>query len=138
VKSRLPEVPVLKRSPGAVRAATYNRVLRTFARLGSPQELVLGDRGLHFLLARELWLCSDCRLDGTPLVAWSRFEGRGRAGVHLPVACQMLYYHAFGTVIEQAALNDLDRRLAARLAETQEARPVGGGPRVLFLRRIER
>lgn len=136
MKSRLPNEPVLKSLPGVVKAATYNRVLRVFARLGSPQELVLGDRGLHFRLERELWLCSDCRLDGAPLLAWRAFEGR--AGVHLPVACQVLYYHAFGTVIELAALNDLDRRLVARLAEAEGSRAGEGRARLFFLPRSER
>jgi len=136
MKSRLPDVPPLKTLAGVVGAAPYNRVRLAFARFGSPQEVVLGTRGLRFRLDREVWLCTDSRLDDAPLVAWSGFEDRQRAGVHVPVRCQVFYYHAYARVIAGNVLTEVERRIEALLVEEREAMPVVRGPRVLPLRRI--
>jgi hypothetical protein len=136
MKSRLPEAPALKVQSGVIGAAAYNRVRLVFSRLGSPQELLLGVRGLHFHLDREVWLCSDRRLNDAPLVAWTHFEHRHRAGVHAPIRCEVLYYHAYARVVAATVLTEVDKRLEARLQEDREAGPPLAGPRVVHMRQL--
>lgn len=125
MKSSLPNLPAFKSERGLVKAGHFNRIRLALSRIGGPVSEVLGRRGLEFHLDRDAWLCVDRRLNNMPMLAWTDFSLQGRRGLHEPVACRILYYNAYAGVLVRSALEELDERLAIRLAEREPAR----GPR---------
>jgi hypothetical protein len=125
VKSSLPERPVIKSRSGVVQARHYNALRLAQFRLGAPLEEVLGVRGLEFYIDRTAWVCFDRQLECQPLLAWTDFAPSLRSALHEPVPCRVLYYHAFASIVIATVLDDLGRKLAARLRV--QARGLGRG-----------
>lgn len=113
----LPEIPVLSSQWGTVEARHYNQIRRLFVRRGAPQEIVLGARGLMVHLDRSAWICYDRNLNDYPLIAWTDFDDARRPGLHSPIRCRVLQYHAYGRVIGGTVVAEVDRRLAEMLRD---------------------
>jgi hypothetical protein len=114
MKPGLPNIPVIKSFSAMVDAAQYNRVRLVLARNGAPYQLVLGSRGLAMSLDRRAWLLTDRHLEDLPLMAWTQFDRR-RSGLHAPVQCSILLYHAYAQVVRRNVLIEVDRRLQTLL-----------------------
>lgn len=115
MKPGLPNVPVIKALATTVEASHYNHVRLVLARVGIPQELVLGSRGLTITLDRRAWVLTDRHLDDMPLMAWTNFDTKRRSGLHSPIHCSILLYHAYAQVVRRNVLVEVDRRLQAML-----------------------
>lgn len=123
MKPGLPNVPVLKVLAATVEASHYNHVRLVLARNGVPHELVLGSRGLAMSLDRRAWVLTDRHLEDLPLMAWTNFDTKRRTGLHSPIHCNILLYHAYAQVVRRNVLVDVDRRLQTLLLGQRVAGP---------------
>lgn len=122
MRSRLPNIPVLRAVNATIGAEQFNRTRLALMRFESPLRLVLpGLRGLDMMIDRETWLCIDRTLNDLPVLAWTDFRVSGRA-LHEPVACRTLYFHAYANVIVKTALADVHRILNERLRRVEGRR----------------
>jgi hypothetical protein len=119
--SRLPDPPVFKSEPTEIAAERFNRVRLALSRLGGPLLERFGVRGLEFRVDRRAWVCRDLQREQAPLLAWTDFTVR-RQTLHQPVACRLVLYSAYGGLLAYNALEELDRRIAHRLAEQAPGR----------------
>lgn len=116
MKSRLPDVPVLRSSPSVIAASQFNCIRIALLRIGTPLQLVApGMRGFEIYLDRDVWVCVDRNLNHRPMLAWTEFARPERPSLCDPVACMVYYYHAYGHVIVKTILNDVERKLGERL-----------------------
>ena len=114
MKLKLPRDRVLKRFATWVAAEYYNPVRLAQVREGAPIEMLLGTRGLHVHLDRELWLVTDRNLAETPLLAWTGLSPARRDAVHRPAPCELIYYHPYAAVVIRTVLPDVVARLARK------------------------
>ena len=122
MRSRLPNIPVLRSANATIGAEQFNRTRLALMRFENPLRLVLpGLRGLDMMIDRDTWLCIDRTLNDLPVLAWTDFQITGR-GLHEPVACRALYFHAYANVIVKTALADVHRILKERLRRANERR----------------
>jgi hypothetical protein len=122
MRSRLPNIPVLRSVNATIGAEQFNRTRLALMRLENPLRLVLpGLRGLDMMIERDTWLCIDRTLNDLPVLAWTDFQVAGR-GLHEPVACRSLYFHAYANVIVKTALADVHRILNERLRRAEGRR----------------
>jgi hypothetical protein len=123
MKPGLPNVPVLKTLAATVEASHYNHVRLVLARHGAPHDMVLGSRGLSISLDRRAWVLTDRHLEDLPLMAWTNFDNRRRLGLHSPIHCNILLYHAYAQVVRRNVLTEVDRRLQLLLLGQRVAGP---------------
>lgn len=122
MRSRLPNIPVLRSVNTTIGAEPFNRARLALMRFENPLRLVLpGLRGLDMMIDRDTWLCIDRTLNDLPVLAWTDFQVTGR-GLHEPVACRALYFHAYANVIIKTALADVHRILNERLRRVEGSR----------------
>lgn len=115
MRSRLPDIPVLREIQGSVPAGQFNCTRLALKRLENPLRLVLpGLRGLDMMLDRDTWICIDRTLNDLPVLAWTDFDTAHRA-IHEPASCRILYFHAYANVIVKTALEDVHRILTERM-----------------------
>ena len=118
--TRLEDVPVIKIAPVSIAAGNYNRIRLALLRLDDPLRLPLpGLRGMDLIVDEEAWICVDRTLYDLPVLAWTNFETSGRSALHLPVNCQLNYYHIHANVIAETVLTTTDRVLQERLRPYQ-------------------
>lgn len=116
MRSKLPDVPVLKSMPTRIIAPQYNRVQVAMRRLGEPLQLMLpGMRGFQVQIERGAWICLDRNLNDLPIMAWSDFRPATRAGLDDPVPCKLLFYHPYANVVIRTVLDDVVKILNARM-----------------------
>ncbi|MGE0081651.1 MAG: hypothetical protein AB7U81_10175 [Thiohalomonadaceae bacterium] len=123
MKPGLPILPVLKVIAATVEASHYNHVRLVLRRMGTPQELVLGSRGLSITLDRHAWVLVDRHLEDLPLMAWTDFDTQRRSGLHSPIQCRILLYHEYAQAVRHNVLGELDRRLQTLLMGQRMAGP---------------
>jgi hypothetical protein len=129
MKSRLPELPVLRAMPAQVQAVHYNRVRLALLRVACPLRLELPHlRGMDLLLGEDGWICVDRTLNDLPVLAWTDFEARARAALHTPVRCRLRFYHAHASLIIRTILEDLDAQLEPLLAAAGPSVPGSVSP----------
>jgi hypothetical protein len=115
LSARLQELPVYQRLPDSIDAHRFNRVRLALRRVANPLRFELaGLRGLDLSLEDEAWVCADRTLNDMPVLAWLEFAA-GRTALHLPVACQLRYYHAHAELIRARVLALIDEVVDARL-----------------------
>ena len=86
-------------------AETYNTVRLGLLRLGSPLRLALPKlRSVDAILEMERWTCVDRMRGDLPILGWDDFDTVGRASLHLPVCCQMRFFHAHAGLIVGSVL----------------------------------
>lgn len=116
LSDRLRDLPVYERLPDSIEALRFNRVRLALRRLANPLRFELdGLHGLDLSLEDEAWVCADRTLNDMPVLAWVKFATAARGGLHLPVACELRYYHAHAHVIRAKVLALMDETLDARL-----------------------
>ena len=122
MRSRLLDVPALKIIPSYVEATYYNRVRLALMRLGNPLRIELMNmRGLDIVMTDDEWVCVDRGIGDTPTLAWTGFEATTRNGLHLPVACELRFYHNHADLICGTVLDLVHRHVEKRLASTLPA-----------------
>lgn len=116
LSARLRDLPVYERLSDAIEAARFNRVRLALRRVANPLRFELaGLRGLDLSLEDAAWVCADRTLNDMPVLAWVGFAVAQRDGLHLPVACELRYYHAHAKVIRGRVLALMDQVLETRL-----------------------
>lgn len=116
----LEDIPVIKISPVSIAAGNYNRIRLALLRLDNPLRIPLpGLRGMDLIADKEAWVCVDRTLYDLPVLAWTAFEHQGRSTLHLPVNCQLNYYHIHANVIAETVLTTTDRVLQEHLRPYQ-------------------
>jgi hypothetical protein len=120
---RLVEIPALARRPGHIPAECYNLWLRARRRLSLPWRFEPpGLTRLVLECARDSWVCLERHETEVPVLAWTDFEEHARAGIHAPVACQVLYYHYAASRLRARLLEALGAELARRLGRGRPSR----------------
>ena len=119
MKLSLRDIPVYRAMTSTVAAEHYNRMRLALLRLENPLRIPLPElHGLDMLVEDEAWIVVDRGLEEMPVLAWSHFHTRGRAGLHLPVSCRLRYFHAHAGLLVEAVLAGagqyISRRLIAR------------------------
>ncbi|NOY71100.1 MAG: hypothetical protein GXP14_01780 [Gammaproteobacteria bacterium] len=118
--TRLEDVPVIKISPVSIAAGNYNRIRLALLRLDNPLRIPLPElRGMDLIVDEEAWVCVDRTLYDLPVLAWTAFKNQGRSALHLPINCQLNYYHIHANVIAETVLTTTDRVLQERLRPYQ-------------------
>ncbi len=116
MRSKLPDVPVLKSMPARIIAPHYNRVQVAMRKLGHPLQLMLpGMRGFQVYVEDDAWICADRNLNNLPILAWTEFRPGARNGLDDPVPCRLLYYHPYANVVIRTVLDDAVKILNARM-----------------------
>jgi hypothetical protein len=104
----------LRTFPKLIEAACYNRARLTLHRLGRPLRVAIGGHhGLEVILEDRCWLCVDSFHDDVPVLAWCRFDTKGRRDLQAPVRCSLKLLRWRRVV----ALRDLFEALATGAAE---------------------
>ncbi len=137
IMTSLEDIPVIKISPVSIAAKNYNRIRLAILRLDNPLRIPLpGLRGMDLIADKEAWVCVDRTLYDLPVLAWTAFEHQNRSTLHLPVSCQLNYYHIHANVIAETVLTTTDRVLQERLKPYQpSAEPTEIFPHVTALHR---
>lgn len=129
MKSRLPNVPILKRVGARIGAGHYNRVQLGLKRLGGPLRLMLpGMRGFQVTIESDLWVCTDRNMNQLPILAWTDFNPGARDGLAQPVPCRLLFYHPYANVVIRTVVDDIAKILSARLKRLP---PAPGGAEII-------
>lgn len=116
LSARLRDLPVYERLSDSIDAERFNRVRLALRRLANPLRFELaGLHGLDLSLEDAAWVCADRTLNDMPVLAWVGFALSRRVGLHLPVACELRYYHAHAGVIRGRVLALMDEVLTSRL-----------------------
>ncbi|WP_018871884.1 hypothetical protein [Thioalkalivibrio sp. ALJ16] len=125
--SRHTEIPTLDVRPGwLVEARYFNLARRALVRLGSEVRLSPpGLKHLDLILQRDAWIVVDRVLNDMPVVAWTAFHARGRRSLHRPIACELLLFHAMGSMVMKRALSGMERELCAAIDMASPAAPPG-------------
>jgi hypothetical protein len=113
---RLNDISPLRTLPKTIEAVRYNRVRLALLRLGSPLRVELPRLQLDMLLERQAWIAFCLWQQNFPMLAWTEFDARQRAGLHEPVHCCLRLYHVHAGLLMGVALDAMDVRLAERLA----------------------
>ncbi|VAW86899.1 hypothetical protein MNBD_GAMMA16-1041 [hydrothermal vent metagenome] len=122
VMTSLEDIPVIKIAPVSIAAGNYNRIRLALLRLDNPLRIPLpGLRGMDLIADKDTWVCVDRTLYDLPVLAWTAFESQGRSSLHLPVNCQLNYYHIHANVIAETVLTTTDRVLQERLRPYQSS-----------------
>ncbi len=123
MKSKLPNIPVLKSLSARVGASHYNRVQIALNRLGAPLQLMLpGMRGFQVDIDTDVWVCTDRNLNQLPMLAWTEFSPAARDGIAEPVSCRVLFYHPYANVVARTVMDDIAKILNARLKRAERGR----------------
>ena len=116
MRSRLHDIPVIKTISSYVDASYYNQIRIALARLESPLRIELINlRGLDIVLDDKEWVCVDRGMGDLPTVAWTNFQNSNRTALHLPIACEIRFYHNHADLICSTVLNNVNRHLSKRL-----------------------
>ncbi|BAU49998.1 hypothetical protein SVA_3462 [Sulfurifustis variabilis] len=122
MSDRLRDLPAYHVVSDTIEAQRFNQVRLALRRVGNPLRFELGGlRGLDLSLEDEAWVCVDRTLNDMPVLAWLGFATAARAGLHLPVACELRYYHAHADMIRARVLALMDDVLDARLRAAEPA-----------------
>ena len=133
MKSRLNDIPIIKSVPSYVGATHFNRVRLSQIRLDESLRLELFSlRGLDIVIEDDAWVCIDRTLGDLPVLAWTDFDKKGRAGLHQPVPCKLRFYHNHADLICGTVLDDLGRILERRLSKLRYK----SSRKIVYLRRI--
>lgn len=116
LSARLRDLPIYHRLTDSIAAHRFNRARLALRRVANPLRFDLpGLRGLDLSLEDEAWVCVDRTLNDMPVLAWLDFAKAERTGLHLPVACELRYYHAHAEMIRAKVLELMDAALDSRL-----------------------
>ncbi|OOZ39256.1 hypothetical protein BOW53_12415 [Solemya pervernicosa gill symbiont] len=111
------EVPVYATRDGEINALHYSTVQTAFKRLGEEIRLSIPKlKTLDLILQRDAWIVVDRAFNDIPVVAWTDFETR-REAIHLPVKCQLRYFHANAVMIRNRVLEAMEMLLGEQLEE---------------------
>lgn len=116
--TRLYEVPFLAQRADKIDARLYNLWLRARKRLGSPLRLELpGLRGgTELILEDRAWVCVNSRQYDLPLLAWVDFDDRRRDALHVPIPCNINYYHFAASMLRAKVLELMAQQLEEKLS----------------------
>jgi len=110
--SRLEGVPCYSREDAEVDAKLYNLWRRAKLHFSLPMRLPLtGYQGLVMLVEEHAWVCVDETQNDIPVLAWLAFADQNRDTLHLPVKCQLNYYHHAASIIRQHTLELMQQEL---------------------------
>lgn len=103
---RLDQIPTLHTRPARLEARHYNDIRLAVLRANGTLRLPLaGLRGMDMILDRRAWICVDRTFYDLPVLAWADFDPAARTALHLPVECQVHFYHIHADFITSAVLN---------------------------------
>jgi hypothetical protein len=109
----------LRTFPKLIEANCYNRARLALHRLGRPLRVAIdGHRGLEVILDDRCWLCVDSFHDDVPVLAWCRFDTKGRWDLQAPVCCSLEVYHIHGGLVMGSVLEALKPALDQRLGNS--------------------
>ena len=124
MRSRLNDIPILKTIHSHMEASYYNQVCKALQRLGNPLRIELINlRGLDILIDNEAWVCVDRTMSDLPALAWTAFKPNQREGLHLPVPCELRFYHNHADLICGTVLDLVDRNISERLKSLSPVQP---------------
>jgi hypothetical protein len=114
--SRVDDMPVYQQQISEVTAVHYNLWRRAKSHFTLPVRFSLNDlRGLVMILDQREWLCADESLNDLPVICWNEFVDERRDTLHLPVKCQLNYYHFAAFKIRDQVLELMELELGNRL-----------------------
>lgn len=117
-------IPVYARRQDEVAARLYNLWRRARRKLGSPLRVELpGLKGLALVLSDGGWICIDPQLNDIPILAWTNFATQGRDTLHVPVPCELNYYHLGATMVRAKVLELMELMLEERLRRATSPTP---------------
>ncbi len=103
---RLDQIPTLHTRAAHLEARYWNEIRVAVIRANGTLRLPLsGLRGMDMILDRHAWVCVDRTFYDLPVLAWAGFEPAARTGLHLPVDCQLHFYHIHADFITGTVLN---------------------------------
>ena len=114
----LRDIPPLRTLPKIIDAACYNRVRLALLRMGSPLRLEIPGHRLDMVLTDRAWMGIAPWQMEIPMLVWTEFRPRPRRSLHEPVSCMLHLYHMHAGLIMGTALDDLDKLLIERLAQS--------------------
>ena len=118
--TRLDEVPAYEVRPERIEPRQWARVRRALHRVGGPLRLDLpGLRSLELILQADAWVVVDAAQGDLPIIAWTGFSPV--TALHLPVDCELRYYHLYGTAVRARALDLMDGALERMLSVSARA-----------------
>ncbi len=112
--TRLDDVPPYALRPDCIEPRRWARVRRVLHRAGGPLRLDLpGLCPLELILQADAWVVVDAAQGDLPIIAWTGFSPV--TALHLPVECELRYYHLYGTAVRARALDLMDEALERML-----------------------
>jgi len=117
MSTQIENVPKLRTVPASISAELYNKVLLAVLRHDAPLRIRLpGLRTIDVVINRNSWICLDRAMYDLPALAWSQINLEGRNALHIPVECELHYYHIHANISAHNVLNSLDFALKETLA----------------------
>ena len=98
--TRHDEIPQLSSRPGKVSANYYNHVQTALNRLGDQIRLrILKLKHLDLIIQKDAWIIVDIVLNDVPVAAWTNFEIKGRSSLHVPIQCEVRFFHYAASIV---------------------------------------
>lgn len=114
--SRVADMPVYEQKFDEITAKLYNLWRRAKPHINFPIRFSLVDyRGLVMILDEDEWLCADETQYDLPVICWLEFADRGRDALHMPVKCNVYYYHHAAYKIQTHVLELMEEELKRKL-----------------------
>jgi hypothetical protein len=118
--SRLKDIPVYEAVNTELEAQRFNQVRLSLLRVANPLRFDIPSlRDMAIILEDDAWICVDQSMDDLPIVAWTGFHTRSRTGLHEPVPCKRLSFHAHAHLIIDTVLKTISTETSKRLQNYQ-------------------
>ena len=103
--ARLAEMPIMAEREDSIDADVFNVWCRARKKLGPYIRLSdLGLKQMEMIVSDKYWVCVDSNNNDCPVLAWVNIEEKGRDSLHLPIKCQLNYYHFAASALRAKVL----------------------------------
>ena len=110
--TRHDEVPQLSARAGKVDALYYNHAQTALKHLGNQIRLSIPKlKHLDLIIQKDAWIIVDIVLNDVPVVAWTKFESKGRTSLHEPIKCEIRFFHYAASMILNRTLEAMELML---------------------------
>jgi len=117
--TRHDEIPQLSARPGKVSANYYNHVQTALNRLGDQIRLRIPKlKHLDLIIQKDAWIIVDIVLNDVPVAAWTKFEIKGRSSLHVPIQCEVRFFHYAASIVLNRTLEAMELMLGEALQQS--------------------